>query len=82
MKSPQIIALQHQIAKLTDFRISVEWKKRIKKWGPKTPQDGEYLRSIGAKRYFTNQEYDDVLEKCSQYGLWLETIGLTEENAA
>jgi len=52
--------------------IEVEFKKKLKKFGGKTVADGSALSSIFGFRYFTENEWDYVLEKLSSFNLGLQ----------
>lgn len=46
----------------------VSWK-----WSADTVEGGDLLRRCNAPRYFTDDQYDDVLATVSRYGVSLET---------
>lgn len=71
MITAQQKALQRQIQGDTRFRITVTWKSKIEKWGPATNQDGDWLASIGATRYFCPTQFDNIEKLCAEFGLWL-----------
>lgn len=57
------------------MNVRIEYKPKLQRYGPRDTKSDKILRSISAPRYFTELEYDRVLELCSQYGFWIETIG-------
>jgi len=53
--------------------VTVEFKEKMKKYGGKTVADGAFLSSVFGSSYFKEEEYDHILKKLSEFGLWLQT---------
>jgi len=55
--------------------VSVEWKDKLRKLGPRTMDDHKILRSVNCPTYFAVSQYDEVLAKVSEMGFSLEVVG-------